>query len=436
VTGPLAPLPLFARGMLDDAAVFPPGLAPLPDAVAAHREHEAAWYGGLVGPLVIAGSALGELAEVLRSGGAAADGPALGSGAGDSAAGGSAPGGTAGRGPLRLALTFPGGPARVAEALEACAALPVSLEALEIAVPDGMEPGELLAALDTVIPKAARLEVFVEIPRDARRDPLLAALAGTRYRAKFRTGGVRAEFYPDEAELAAAVLAAVGAGVPFKATAGLHHALRNTDPETGFEQHGFLNLLLAADAAGRGTEEPTAARAAAARATAATQAGAEEATGAAAGATAVAQGCIDQAGAVAASATAVTQAGTEEATADRAAAARATAVTQAGAEEATGAAAGATAVTQGGTDQTGAVAASATAATQADTDRTGAAEAIIRDLLAERDGAVVAARVRELGPERIAAARARFTSFGTCSVTDPLTELAGLGLLTEPGGAA
>lgn len=26
----------------------------------------------------------------------------------------------------------------------------------------------------------------------------------------------------------------------------MHHAIRNTDPRTGFEQHGFLNLLLAA----------------------------------------------------------------------------------------------------------------------------------------------------------------------------------------------
>ncbi|SEP07985.1 hypothetical protein [Amycolatopsis saalfeldensis] len=346
MTGPLPSLPLFALGLLDDAAVFPPGLAPLPDAVAAHRRHEAAWYGALVGPLVIAGSALGELAEVLRA---------------DAGAGST----------LRLALTFPGGPARVAEALEASAELPVSLEALEIAVPDGMEPGELLAALATALPKAVtpeavRPEVFVEIPRDARRDPLLAALAGTRYRAKFRTGGVRAELYPDEAELAAAVLAAVEAGVPFKATAGLHHALRNTDPDTGFEQHGFLNLLLAADAAARGTKEDAADGA---RGITATQAAADGARGIAG--------------------------------------------TQAAADGARG-----------------------ITATQAAAERSGAVEAIVRGLLAERDGAVVAAGVREMGPERTAAARARFISFGTCSVTDPLTELAGFGLLTEPGGAA
>jgi len=31
--------------------------------------------------------------------------------------------------------------------------------------------------------------------------------------------------------------------VLFKSTAGLHHAPRNADPPTGFEQHGFRNLL-------------------------------------------------------------------------------------------------------------------------------------------------------------------------------------------------
>jgi hypothetical protein len=48
------------------------------------------------------------------------------------------------------------------------------------------------------------------------------------------------------------VVACVASGVAFKATAGLHHAVRNTDPKTGFEQHGFLNMLIAVDAALRG----------------------------------------------------------------------------------------------------------------------------------------------------------------------------------------
>ena len=43
---------LFA-GLVDDAAVFPPGNASVPDAVRRHREHRAAWYAPLIGPLVV-----------------------------------------------------------------------------------------------------------------------------------------------------------------------------------------------------------------------------------------------------------------------------------------------------------------------------------------------------------------------------------------------
>jgi hypothetical protein len=59
-------LPLFA-GLVDDAAVFPPGSATLPDAVAAHRRHRTSWYAELIGPLLVPASALPELAGLLDS---------------------------------------------------------------------------------------------------------------------------------------------------------------------------------------------------------------------------------------------------------------------------------------------------------------------------------------------------------------------------------
>src|SRR5947207_25884 len=46
-------VPTAFVGLLDDAAVFPPGNAPLADAVTAHRAHRAAWYAAMVGPLLL-----------------------------------------------------------------------------------------------------------------------------------------------------------------------------------------------------------------------------------------------------------------------------------------------------------------------------------------------------------------------------------------------
>ena len=85
----------------------------------------------------------------------------------------------------------------------------------------------------------------MEVPRDERRGDVIAALADTGLRAKFRTGGTTADAYPDERELADAIHQSLTHDVPFKATAGLHHAVRNTDTATGFEQHGFLNVIAA-----------------------------------------------------------------------------------------------------------------------------------------------------------------------------------------------
>src|SRR5437764_5232024 len=43
-------------GLVDDAAVFPPGNASVPDAVRAHRQHRSSWYADLVGPLLVRSS--------------------------------------------------------------------------------------------------------------------------------------------------------------------------------------------------------------------------------------------------------------------------------------------------------------------------------------------------------------------------------------------
>ncbi|RZK96158.1 MAG: hypothetical protein EOP30_01285 [Rhodococcus sp. (in: high G+C Gram-positive bacteria)] len=203
--------PLFT-GLCDDAALFPPGNAPLPDAVPAHARHRSARYADLVGPFVFPVARLDELTA----------------------------------GPLELSLTLPAGPATLAPALDRLAQIDgATAVALEIAVPAECSAAEFFAAMDAAQTLTAGFDVFVEVPRSERRGDVLAALAGGPFAAKFRTGGVVAEAYPDESELASALHTAVATGVPYKATAGLHHAVRNTDPHTGFEQHGFLNVLLA-----------------------------------------------------------------------------------------------------------------------------------------------------------------------------------------------
>ncbi len=58
-------VPRLLRGFLDDAAVFPPGNASLPEAVRAHREHRTAWYADVVGPLLVPASSVGDLGALL-----------------------------------------------------------------------------------------------------------------------------------------------------------------------------------------------------------------------------------------------------------------------------------------------------------------------------------------------------------------------------------
>jgi len=85
----------------------------------------------------------------------------------------------------------------------------------------------------------------------------LRVVADHRYLIKIRTGGVTADAFPDEATLGRCLAELAAARQAFKCTAGLHHAVRHRAEDTGFEHHGFLNVLLAVRAAldGAGTAD-------------------------------------------------------------------------------------------------------------------------------------------------------------------------------------
>lgn len=227
-----AAVPPVWAGLLDDAAVFPPGNAALDDAIDAFERRRSSPHAPLVATLVVKDIDLGAvpagipLSVVLTTGAGAVDGMA-----------------------------------RQAERRG------LEIAALEVALRD---PDDLPANARRVVAAAdaARGEglvgddaaVYVELPRTdpGRTDPspswLAAAdeVAAAELRLKFRTGGVDPDMFPSTGELAAWIDAALDRETPFKCTAGLHHAVRHTASE-GFErpvdQHGFLNVLLATRAA-------------------------------------------------------------------------------------------------------------------------------------------------------------------------------------------
>jgi hypothetical protein len=124
--------------------------------------------------------------------------------------------------------------------------VPAMVDAVELKAQRIEEIVELGVALP------AGMETYVEIPLADDPAPLVGAIRRAGLRAKARTGGVTAESFPAAAELVRFLAACIDAGVPFKATAGLHHAVRaeyrlTYAPEspTG-TMYGFLNVFLAA----------------------------------------------------------------------------------------------------------------------------------------------------------------------------------------------
>ncbi len=256
-------LPPAWRGLVDDAAIFPPGDAPLADAAAQHLARRSRPHADLVGTFVARDTDLPALKAT----------------------------------PLALSVVLTGGAGQVAGTAALARKLHVAVEGLEVALRDPGDPvgaaprgGPARAAPPAAPPPpppaaapappparppprprppppprrvgtavdAARADgrlddhvpVHVEIPPDCSPGAWLAAadeVAAQEFRLKFRTGGLDGGAFPPARTLAGWIDAALDRETPFKCTAGLHHAVRHTGPAEsgGFEHHGFLNVLVA-----------------------------------------------------------------------------------------------------------------------------------------------------------------------------------------------
>ena len=217
------PLPSAWSGLVDDAAIFPPGNAPLPDAVEAYVGRHEQWWADLVGSFVVSDVKVGDVDR-----------------------------------PLPLSVVVTGGAGAVPGALGLARRRGHEVAGLEVALRD---PDDLAgnARRVTAAVDAARADglldddtpAYVELPHVPDSGSWLAAadaVAEAGLRLKFRTGGVETHQFPAAHALARWIDAALDRETPFKCTAGLHHAIAHTATE-GFDhpvdQHGFLNVMVA-----------------------------------------------------------------------------------------------------------------------------------------------------------------------------------------------
>lgn len=114
------------------------------------------------------------------------------------------------------------------------------IEAFEIRAPGHADLDERIRDLRGF----ADAEVYVELPLGEGLEDSLALLAETEWLgAKVRTGGLEAAAFPDAWNLAGFVRQCIDLELPFKMTAGLHHALPHPDESIGATMHGFVNVL-------------------------------------------------------------------------------------------------------------------------------------------------------------------------------------------------
>lgn len=208
------------RALFDDAAVFPPGLAPLPQAVTDHVARQSNSYADLVGPLLLPAPAIEDFLHLER------------------------------RQQLDVALIGrPGTDLRlVGDALSRLDQDPdVTVTGVEIGwSPEWHHALGWGAPLSVEVPRGSEQQRALSDIQEHADDPNLV-------QAKFRTGSTPDSPVPTltatSTQLATFIRACVDHDLGFKLTGGLHHAISRTaasHTNTGVEEQlGFLNVIAA-----------------------------------------------------------------------------------------------------------------------------------------------------------------------------------------------
>ncbi len=206
----------------DDAAVFPPGLAPLERAVDEHIRRAADPVASrFVGPLVLP---VGQVEKAIELAGSSA-----------------------------IDINVVGPAEQIDDLKKIMSANTTDSRVVGAEFKLGsLEAPEALKAVADFASENSGIEVYLELPYEQVTDENLDFLAQHGINLKFRTGGVTADLFPSDTELVDVIDKALHHELAFKFTAGLHRAMRYTDEETGFDHFGFANIGAAIDTLQRG----------------------------------------------------------------------------------------------------------------------------------------------------------------------------------------
>lgn len=215
-------------GLIDYAGLFPPAALDMPRAVRNYAAYRHGEYGWALGRFILPGARIAEFEQAAEEAGAAGAG-----------------------GRWSIALSAGADAKQEIERLQEfnrrhSEANGFAIDTFEMKVQKAQEIREIARLLPSAITG------YFEIPLSPSLPEMLAAMAATGTRAKFRTGGLTAGMFPLSSDLARFMESCLKAKVAFKASAGLHHPVRSVqkftyelDSPSGV-MHGFINVFLAA----------------------------------------------------------------------------------------------------------------------------------------------------------------------------------------------